>query len=751
MSNIVIKGAREHNLKGVNITIPRNKVVCFVGVSGSGKSTIAFDIVAKEGQRQYFESLSAYARRYLQKSNRPSIDDIKGISSTVIISQDRLTRNPRSTVGTVTEVYTYLRLLYSRVGWPPMDSSNYSFNHPDGYCPRCKGLGRAMDVDISKLVNMSQSLNEGAIKYSNWKVGSMYWKIVKASGYFDMDKKLEDYSKEDLIKLLYSKKEALDDSVGNGVIHPTYKGIVTHLLSRGSSAVRKVNEEELKYFSYIDCPLCHGWKLTDKALAVKLNGLNIGQIGNMPIADVLGFVQSVQHANADVIKPRLELQLKHLVNVGVGYLSLNRSTDTLSGGESQRIKMARQLGCDLTETIYVLDEPTAGLHPRDISKVVENLRSLKDNSNTVLVVEHDAQVIKGSDYIIEVGPGGGKKGGEIVAQGNYDDSMLNKDSLTAECLRNGALIGLKESVRTAKGYLPIRNAGRHNLKDIALKIPLGVFVALTGVSGSGKSSLVEEIIRQHKEKIVLVDQRSVGTNQRGCVATYTGIFDVIRKMFAAANNVNPSLFSYNSKGACEECKGLGFMSIDMNFLGDIKIKCSKCDGNRYSEGVLHYKWSNLNIVDFLQTTVEDAVLAFKDKDVKEKLVLLSEVGLGYMELGQSLDTLSGGESQRLKLASRLQSKGDFYILDEPTSGLHFADVAKLLVLLNKLVDNGNTVLVVEHNLSLIANVDWVIDLGPEGGDGGGEVVAEGTPEEIVTIKRSYTGKYLKAALGLQAC
>ncbi|HAZ29501.1 TPA: hypothetical protein DCY43_01975 [candidate division WWE3 bacterium] len=399
MSNISIKGAREHNLKNIDLEIPRNRVVCFVGVSGSGKSTIAFDIVAKEGQRQYFESLSSYARRYLQKSNRPNIDDIKGISSTVIISQDRLTKNPRSTVGTITETYTYLRLLYSRVGSPPMDSSNYSFNHPDGYCQRCKGLGRAMDVDINKLVDMDQTLNEGAIKYSNWRVGSMYWKIVKASGYFDMDKKLKDCSNAEMDRLLYSKKETLDDKVGNGVIHPTYKGIVTHLLSRGSSAVRHVNDEELRYFTYVDCPVCKGFRVSEKALAVKLNGLHIGEVGNMPIYDCLKFVQGIQHPHADVIKPRLEAQLKHLINVGVGYLSLNRTTDTLSGGESQRIKMARQLGCDLTETIYVLDEPTAGLHPKDVDRVIENLKRLRDGGNTVLVVEHDPEVIKSSDYI----------------------------------------------------------------------------------------------------------------------------------------------------------------------------------------------------------------------------------------------------------------------------------------------------------------------------------------------------------------
>ncbi len=749
MSNIVIKGAREHNLKGVDITIPRNKVVCFVGVSGSGKSTIAFDIVAKEGQRQYFESLSAYARRYLQKSNRPDIDDIKGISSTVIISQDRLTKNPRSTVGTVTETYTYLRLLYSRVGWPPMDSSNYSFNHPDGFCPRCKGLGRAMDVDINKLVDVSLSLNEGAIKYSNWRVNSMYWKIVRESGYFDMDKKLKDFSESEMNKLLYSKKETLDDRVGNGVIHPTYKGIVTHLLGRGSSAVRSVNDEELSYFSYIDCPLCHGWRISQKALEVKLNGLNIGEVGNLPIYDCLSFVQSIKHPHADVIKPRLELQLQHLINVGVGYLSLNRTTDTLSGGESQRIKMARQLGSDLTETIYVLDEPTAGLHPRDVDKVIENLRKLKDGGNTVLIVEHDPEVIKSADYIIEVGPGGGKKGGNIVATGSLTEIKANPTSITAKYINGSDKIRLPEEYRERNGNISIANASTHNLKNISVDIPTGVLVALTGVSGSGKSSLVEEICRQYQHKVTLVDQSAVGANQRGCIATYTGTFDIIRKLFAQENKVSVSLFSYNSSGACEDCKGLGHMDVDMNFLGDIKIKCPKCNGKRYKQEVLKYLYKGKSIDRVLESTVEEALEFFDQKEIKVKLAMLAEVGLDYIEIGQSLDTLSGGESQRLKLASRLQAKGEFYILDEPTSGLHLADVEKLLKLLNRLVDNGNTVLVVEHNLKIIVSSDWVIDLGPDGGDKGGELIVQGTPKDILSCDQSYTAKYLRGTVSLE--
>ncbi|MCL5090614.1 MAG: excinuclease ABC subunit UvrA [Patescibacteria group bacterium] len=745
---IEIKGARENNLKNIDLKIPRNRVVCFVGVSGSGKSTIAFDIVAKEGQRQYFESLSAYARRYLEKSNRPQVESTSGISSTVVISQERVRSNPRSTVGTLTEAYNYLRLLYSRVGWPPMDSSYYSFNHPYGACKKCKGLGKAMEIDIKKLVDFDKSLNEGAILYSNWRVGSMWWKIIKATKFFDMDKKVKDYSKEELDLLLYAQKQVIVDKSGlNNVINWTFKGVVTHLLARGSSTHRLVNKEEMKYFQFIPCPECQGWRLNKESLAVRLNGLNIGEVANLPISECLNFVEGINHPNASVIKPRLIAQLKNLVNVGVGYLSLNRSADTLSGGEAQRIKMARQMGCDLVETIYVLDEPTAGLHPRDVDKVVENLRRLKANSNTVLVVEHDETVIKNADFLIEVGPGGGKKGGEIVAQGTFAEVMANPNSITAKYLKNEPKM-ISKTLRQASGNIKIMKAKLHNLKNFDVMIPTGVLVALTGVSGSGKSSLVEEILTQRNEKVILMDQKPVGDNVRGCLATYIGAFDKIRKIFSQESGASASLFSFNGQGACLDCQGLGFINMDMNFLGDVKIKCETCQGKRYRKEALGYQYQGKSIDEVLAMTALEAKDFFADEEIKEKLDLLISVGLDYLELGQTLDTLSGGESQRLKLASRLSNKGDFYILDEPTSGLHFADIEKLMKLLNLLVDNGNTVLVIEHNLTVISQADWIIDLGPEGGEKGGYLVAEGTPKQVAQVEKSYTGQYLKKFLEL---
>ena len=619
MNQIVIKGAKENNLKNIDLVIPRNRVVCLVGVSGSGKSTIAFDIIAREGQRQYFESLPAYARRYLSKSNRPEADEIQGISASIIISQDRIRGNPRSTVGTLTEAYTYLRLLYSRVGRPSMDSSYYSFNHPYGACKKCKGLGRAVKVSVDKVIDKSKSLNEGALVPSDWYVGGRQWSIVKASGYFDMDKKLTDYRAGELDRILYAPPEMLQSVSGKFIDRWTFQGVVHRIIHRNNNAHRSLSENDMKYFDLVDCPECHGGRLNSKSLEVRLNGKNIGEVGNLPLEECLAFVKSLDHKNAEVIKPRLIDQLQGLINIGVGYLSLNRSADTLSGGEAQR----------------------------------------------------------------------------------------------------------------------------HNLKNLNLAIPTGVMVGLTGVSGSGKSSLIEEIISQHEGKIVLIDQSPVGANKRGCLATYVGVFDKIRQLFAQKHRMHPSFFSYNSHGGCVLCKGVGFIEMDMNFLGDVKIKCENCGGTRYKNKVLRYQYRGKNIVEVLAMTAAEVGQFFDNPEISKATNLLQEVGLDYMEMGQTLDTLSGGESQRLKLSSRLQNQGEFYILDEPTSGLHFADVAKLLKLLNRLVDNGNTILVIEHNLDVIKNCDWIVDLGPEGGDRGGRIVAQGTPLQISQAKASYTGQFLK--------
>lgn len=740
--SIKIVGAKVNNLKNVDLEIPRNKVVCFVGVSGSGKSTIAFDIIAKEGQRQYFESLNTYARRYLQKSNRPDVESISGISSTVVISQDRVRNNPRSTVGTLTEAYNYLRLLYSRVGWPPMDSSYYSFNHPYGACKRCKGLGRSIEVNVDKLLDMDKSLNHGAIKHTDWQVNGMRWGIIKATNFFDMDKPVKEFSRPELNQLLYAPKQLIEDKSEYKVIKWSFAGLVTYIVNRDTKVHRGPSESDLNYFDFIKCPECNGGRLNQKSLSVKINNKNIGEVSEQSIYKCLEFVKSVDHPNAQVIKPRLIELLEFLISVGVGYLSLNRSADTLSGGEAQRVKMARQLNCDLIETIYVLDEPTAGLHPRDVEGVVKNLQRLCELGNSVLVVEHDEAVIKSADCLIEVGPGGGKRGGMITAAGPLKEIIDKPEFVTGKYLKNGRST-LKRNCRSATGFLEIVNARKNNLKNLNVRIPTGVLVALTGVSGSGKSSLVEEIIGQHPGKVVLIDQGSIGDNKRGCIATYVGAFDKIRSTFAQKNNQGIGLFSFNSVGGCDQCRGLGHIEMDMNFLGDVKIICDSCHGRRYKAEVLRYLYKGKNIAEVLRMTAAEVKDFIDDEEVKQKMDLLTNVGLDYVEMGQTLDTLSGGESQRLKLASRLQTKGEFYILDEPTSGLHFADIEKLMKLLNQLVDNGNTVLVIEHNLEVIKQADWIIDLGPEGGDKGGRIVAEGIPAEVAKVSESYTGRYLR--------
>ncbi|KKR79156.1 MAG: hypothetical protein UU25_C0021G0008 [Microgenomates group bacterium GW2011_GWB1_40_9] len=738
---ITLIGASENNLKHIDVVIPRGKIVCFVGVSGSGKSTIAFDIIAREGQRQYFESLPSFARRYLSKSNRPNVDEMHGISASVVISQNRVHGNPRSTVGTLTEAYTYLRLLYSRVGLPSMDSSYYSFNHPYGFCKTCKGLGRSVEVNVDRMIDRSRSLNEGALIPREWYVGGRQWSIIRATHYFDMDKKVQDYTDRELEILLYAKPEMVEASSGDLVDRFTFQGVAHRIMHRNTKVHRGPSESDLRYFDFVACPTCHGGRLNEKSLSVKLHGKNIGEVGDMALTTCLDLIKRIEHKNAEVIKPRLLDQLESLISVGLGYVTLNRSTDTLSGGEAQRVKMARQLGCDLVETIYVLDEPTAGLHPRDVGNVITNLRRLRDSGNTVLVVEHDESVIRSSDYIIEVGPGGGKLGGEIVAMGTVKEILANKNSLTGKYLNSTLRIADKKAYREAKGNVEIKHAKRNNLKDLTVQIPQGVLVALTGVSGSGKSSFVEEIKSQHDD-VVVIDQSSIGKSIRGCIATYVGAFDRIRDHFANENRIHPSLFSFNSHGGCSACKGVGFMEMDMNFLGDVKIPCEVCHGTRYKEKVLRYLYHGKTIVEVLQMTATEIYDFFDDEEIQKQMQLLMDVGLSYIEMGQTLDTLSGGECQRLKLASRLQQKGEFYILDEPTSGLHFADVEKLLILLNQLVDAGNTVFVVEHNVDVIRNSDWVIDLGPEGGDLGGHLIAQGTPKEIAKVKASYTGKYL---------
>lgn len=751
MNFIKITGAKVHNLKNIDIEIPRNKITCFVGVSGSGKSTIATDIVAAEGQRQYLESLSTFATRFLRKKDRPDVDRIEGLSSTILVEQKQMHGSPRSTVGTTTEIYTYLRLLFSRVGTKKLSAGHFSFNNPKGACKTCKGTGIDVTVDIEALVNPNKTLEEGAINHPNYcRPDTRMMNILKTTGKVPFDVPLKDLTQEQLHFLLYISHTTLKNAEQGFVQSYSWEGIVPRIIKRtkdlrGISKTKEKSEGNLRKATI--CETCNGARLNEVALTSTINENNIGYYANLPITKLIDAVRAIKEPLATNIIDKMEQQLQALIDVGVGYVSLNRSVNTLSGGEAQRVKLARELGVDLIETIYVLDEPTAGLHAKDTNNLVEILKRIRDRQNTVIVVEHDEAVMKGSDQIIEIGPGAGRFGGELVCFGTPEQVTANDKSLTGQYLSGVKRTSIPSKERKPVGALEIKNANLHNLKDISVNIPTGIFTAITGVSGSGKSTLINDIfVKKYSNEVVFVDQSQIGASPRGCSATYVRAFDYIRDIFAKENNVSKALFSSNSTGGCPDCKGLGYKKIDMHFMADMKLECETCGGQKYTPEVLAYKYKGKNIAEVLEMTANEALTFFEHKEVLKRLQMLSDVGLDYLALGQTLDTLSGGESQRLKLASRLHEKGSFYVLDEPTSGLHFFDIEKLLILLHKLVDAGNTVLVIEHNLDVIKSADWVIDLGPEGGDGGGEVVAEGTPKEVARVAESYTGQFLKEML-----
>ncbi len=748
MDKIIITGAREHNLKNVSLEIPRNKLTSLVGVSGSGKSTIAFDIIFSEGQRQYLESLGTFASRLLPRTERPDVDRIEGLSSTVLIEQKRLRGSQRSTVGTTTELYTYLRLLFSRAGHSGLSASHFSFNNPHGACKQCKGIGAEVTINPESVIDYDKTLNEGAIKNSTYKVGSRYFNILKTTNKFDFDKKVRDFSADELNFLLYSPHTVLKNDNQGFIQSYSWEGIINRGIKRASD-LRGISDAKSKheagYWITRVCSVCNGGRLNQEALAVKINDKNIGDFANLPITSLIEEVKKIDNEIAKPIVTRMSEILQSLIDIGIGYVSLNRSIDTLSGGEAQRIKLARELGSDLIETIYILDEPTSGLHPRDTKKLITTLQKLRDSQNTVIVVEHDLDTMLASDYIVELGPKAGRLGGEIIATGTPQEIINNTNSITGKYLSKNSKSEFVAKRRIAKNYLLVENANLHNLKNVTVKIPTGIFVAVTGVSGSGKSSLINDVfVNRFSDKVVFIDQSSVGANSRGNIATYSSVFDLIRDLMAKENNVSKALFSSNSKGACPDCEGLGYHKIDMHFMADVKTICETCEGNKYTKEVLEYKYKDKNIFDILELTVEEAVTFFEQEELNRRLKLLLDVGLGYLNLGQTIDTLSGGESQRLRLASKLNKRGEFYVLDEPTSGLHPSDIEKLLKLLHNLVDNGNSVLVIEHNLDVIRSADWVIDLGPEGGDKGGGVVAEGTPDDIMKVERSYTGQFLKS-------
>jgi excinuclease UvrABC ATPase subunit len=749
--NIIIQNAHTNNLKNINLSIPKHKVVALTGVSGSGKSSLLFDTIFTEAQRQLIETFSTFARTRMPKLSRPDVDDIKNLSTAIVIDQKRLGMNMRSTVGTATEVNTYLRLLYSRIGAPFIGPSFlFSFNHPEGMCPHCHGLGKKVQVDLDLFLDKEKSINEGAIQHPNYKLNGWMWKELVAIRLFDVDKKLKDFSDQELNKLLYSESIQLDAGLRKEVYSKTYEGIARKLeKAMTTKAEDEAPEEEKdayqKYFIYSECNNCAGSRLNDRARSVVIQGVTIARLCQMELPDTLKFLNEISNEIATPILRKAQFLLTQLIEIGVGYLTLERSVATLSGGESQRVKMARQLDCNLVDLLYVLDEPSIGLHPRDTEKLITMLFRLKELGNSVLVVEHDPDIIKAAEWLVDIGPGAGKFGGTIVYLG--EPSGINQsESITGKFLFVNEKVRVKR--KKGNGFFDITNANSHNLRNISVKIPQGVLTCVTGVSGSGKSSLIHEcFLKQHPDAIV-IDQSPIGKSSRANPATYIGVFDLIRKEFAAKTGAEASLFSFNSAGACPQCNGQGVIRYELHFLDAVKTICDRCEGKRYKPEVLELKIKNHSIANIINMNASQAINFFNNPKITSHLDNLIKVGLDYLKIGQSLSTLSGGESQRLKVATELHKKGNIYVMDEPTTGLHLSDIANFYRIIKSLVDKNNTVIIIEHNLDIIKYADWIIDLGPEGGKNGGELIFQGVPEDLIKIDNSYTGRFLKQKLSI---
>lgn len=933
MDKIFVKGARENNLKNIDLEIPRDKLVVFTGLSGSGKSSLAFDTIFAEGQRRYVESLSSYARMFLGQMQKPDVDYIGGLSPAVSIDQKTTSHNPRSTVGTVTEIYDYLRLLYARVGTPHcpkcgreierqtvdqicdkimerrgakmqllapivrgrkgeyrkeleqlkragyvrvrVDGSNYtldeeitldknikhtisvvvdrivikegaerrisdaietaiklseglviadfdgeevlystkyacpdcelsfeeltprlfSFNNPYGACPECGGLGFRNEIDTNLLVNdWNKSLRQGAIKVSGWDAGhmsEMQFKALSQAYDFSIDTPIKDLPKNILDIIFYGNDGdripmEYNSRTFSGFYHASFEGVARNLMRRYNDTDSEMVKNEIaKYMKEVPCSKCGGKRLKPEALAVTINGKNIYELTTMSISALKDFMASIklsqtQHLIADRIIKEICARLEFLINVGLDYLTLSRSATTLSGGESQRIRLATQIGSGLTGVLYILDEPSIGLHQKDNQRLLQSLKNLRDLGNTLIVVEHDEETIRSADYIVDIGPGAGIHGGKVVACGKVDDIIASKESITGKYLGGELSIPVPIARRKGNGnFLHIKKAKQNNLKNIDVDIPLGAFTCITGVSGSGKSSLVNEVLYpvlsnelmraknmlgncdgidgvENVDKVICIDQSPIGRTPRSNPATYTGVFGDIRELFASlpdakARGYTAGRFSFNvGGGRCEHCGGDGIIKIEMHFLPDIYVPCEVCKGARYNRETLEVKYKGKSISDVLDMTIEEATEFFANiPKIRNKIKTLNDVGLGYVKLGQSSTTLSGGEAQRVKLATELSRRSTgktVYILDEPTTGLHTHDVAKLVAILDRLVEQGNTVVVIEHNLDVIKVADYIVDLGPDGGDKGGTIVTTGTPEEVAEVGGSYTGQFLKTVL-----
>lgn len=740
---IEIRGLSQNNLKNISLKLPKNKIIVFTGVSGSGKSSIVFDTIAAESQRQMNETYLAWVRGRLPKYEKPRVEYIDHLNPSVIVDQSRLGGNARSTVGTISEMYSALRLLFSRIGEPKAGPASYfSFNDPNGMCKTCAGIGKVMELDIEKLIDPDKSFAEGMLLLPAFGPGKYYWRVYNRPDLFDVNKKWRDYTETEKNILLYGSR-----TVRGERLDAKFEGIKNQFerlcLMKGEqeqtdATLRRINT----FMKEITCPDCQGKRLHPKTLACRVLGYSIYEMCMMEFTRLREVLAQIRDPRGESIAQALIKTLDRMIDIGLPYLFLNRETATLSGGEAQRVKLVRYMGSSLTGMIYIFDEPSTGMHPRDVHRMVRLLRSLRDRGNTVLVVEHDKDIIRIADEIVDVGPLAGKDGGEILFQGSYEELLLC-GTRTGNAMKT--VIPVNDKPRKPKGFLPIRDAQLHNLKHVDVDIPLGIMTVITGVAGSGKSSLIRDVFaKQYAEQTVLVDQSGITATGRSTACTFLGFFDEIRTLLAKENEMDKSWFSFNSKGACPDCKGRGMITTELVFMEPVTRVCEACEGKRYSKEVLGKTYKGKNIVEILEMSVSEAGSFFADnRKIKKHLDALMEVGLSYLSLGQPLSTLSGGERQRIKLAKELGRKGTIFVLDEPTTGLHASDIEKIMQLLGGFVDRGNTVLVIEHNTDVMKMTDYIIDVGPDGGSGGGEIVFQGTPGEMIEKADTITARYLR--------
>jgi excinuclease UvrABC ATPase subunit len=772
---IRVQGARENNLKDISLAIPKRRLTVFTGVSGSGKSSLVFGTIAAESQRLINETYSAFVQGFMPTLDRPEVDVLEGLTTAIIVDQERLGANARSTVGTVTDANAMLRVLWSRIGKPHVGPPTaFSFNVPmrkatgamtvdkgrgermvvrdlvyfGGMCPRCEGMGSVNDIDLSQLYDDSKSLNEGALTIPGYTADGWQVRIFAAAG-LDADKPIRKFTKKERENFLYSEPK----KVKFQNINLTYEGLIPRIQKSFLSKDVDAMQPHIRAFveravTFTTCPDCRGTRLNEPARSSKINKINIADACAMQISDLAEWLRDVKEPSVAPLLASLRHTLDSFVEIGLGYLSLDRPSGTLSGGEAQRTKMIRHLGSSLTDVTYVFDEPTIGLHPHDIQRMNELLQRLRDKGNTVLVIEHKPEVITIADHVVDLGPGAGTAGGEVVFEGTLD-SLRASGTLTGRHLSDRA--SLKPLGRKPSGVMKVRGARTHNLKNVDVDIPLGLLVVVTGVAGSGKSSLIHGSV-SGRDGVVSVDQTQIRGSRRSNPATYTDLLEPIRKAFAKANGVKPALFSANSEGACPTCNGAGVIYTDLGMMAGVTTVCEECEGRRFQASVLKYRFGKLNIAEVLDLSVEEAVRFFDAGETHTPaahaiLQRMADVGLGYLRLGQPLTTLSGGERQRLKLATHMGEEGGVYILDEPTIGLHLADLAQLLGLLDRLVDSGKSVIVIEHHQAVMAHADWIIDLGPGAGHDGGRIVFEGTPAELVAARSTLTGEHLAAFVG----